>query len=161
MNKLITKLVLVTVLAVSFISCSKDDETQPPIPVTTSPNIIDDWNLEKYGFMNDANTIENEFDWSSDCASKKDFLILNVTNTFTVNYFSSACENTFFAQENGTYTLNASNDRLTISGGTDWDGFYAVLTLTNTELVLKKIPDQGVSNKLGNVNFYKFSRRGE
>lgn len=156
----INKLVLiVSIVVLSLISCSKDDEQIINVPVETSPTIVDDWSIEKYGYMDNNNVIENEYDWSSDCSVKKDYLILNAPSTFTVNYFSSACESTFYAQENGAYTLNATNDRLTLTGGTDWDGAYTILTLSATELVLKRIPAQGSTNKLGNVNFYKFSRR--
>lgn len=153
MKNVIKKLALVLVVGLTLMSCSKDDA-----PTDNSSTIIDDWAIEKYGYMDDANAVVIEYDWSSDCSTKRDYLILNAPNTFTVNYFSNACESTFFSQENGAYTLNATNDRLTISGGTDWDGYYAVLTLTNTELVIKRIPTSGVVNKLG-MNFYKLSRR--
>lgn len=155
MKKMITKLVLVLVLTVAFISCSKDDAPAN----NNSLTIIDDWSIEKYGYMDNANVIESEYDWSSDCTTKKDYLILNAPNTFTVNYFSDACESTFFAQENGTYSLNTANDRLTISGGTDWDGYYAVLTLTDTELVIKRVQAPAITDKLAVANYYKLSRR--
>lgn len=154
------KLAILTIAVVSLFSCSKDD-APAPTPVNQAVTIIDDWSLEKTGNMDASNTITQENDWSHDCTTKKDNLILTAPNNFTINYFSAACEATFFYQEVGTYTVNTSNDRLVIAGGTDWDGNYAILTLSQTELVLKQIPTGAkTANKLpGAPNYYKFSRR--
>lgn len=153
------KLALLVLTMVSLNSCSKDDAPAalPIIPLLT---IIDDWSIEKTGFMDASNNITQENDWSHDCPSKKDYLTLTAPNTFNIKYFSGACENTFFYQENGNYSLNVANNRLTISGGTDWDGYYAILTLNQTELVLKSVPvGSKIANKLPSTNYYKFSRR--
>lgn len=156
------KLAFLTLAVVSLFSCSKDDAPALP-PVLPAVTIIDDWSLEKTGNMDVSNTITQENDWSHDCTTKKDYLILTAPNNFTINYFSAACEATYFAREVGTYTLNDTNDRLVISGGTDWDGNYAILTLTQTELLLKKVSLGGkMASKLKlppSNNYYKFSRR--
>lgn len=149
------KIVLLIFITCLSLSCSNDDGQ--------SVSIVDEWSFEKTGTMdNDTYEITNEDEWISDCSTKKDYIILTSSNTFTANFFTSACESTFFAQENGSYTLNATNDILTISGGTDWDSTYKIVTLNETELILKIEP--GVSdgkniNRLPEYNFIKFSRR--
>jgi hypothetical protein len=149
------KLILLTFIAFLSLSCSKDDDGQ-------SVSIVNDWAIEKVGYMNASNEVTSEDDWSHDCSSKKDHMILTSSENFTFNYFSSACESTFFAQESGMYSFDEANDRLTISGGTDWDATYDVISLTETELVLKIIvgvSENRINARLGENNYYKFSRR--
>lgn len=150
------KLIFIVLTAFTFLSCSKDDVVENPIPM---PSIVDDWSIEKYGYMDDSNAIETEYNWDSDCTNNKDHILFTITNNFTANYFTSACEDPFFAQENGSFSLNTANKRITISGGTDWDGSYTILKLTNTNLVLKRVQTSGVTYKLPSTNFYKFLRR--
>ena len=145
---------LILILTV-LISCSNDDDN-------LSPTIVDVWSIEKVGYMNASNDVTTEYDWSHDCSTKTDHMVLTSTENFTFNYYSAACENTFFAQEIGAYSFDESNNRLTISGGTDWDGNYNVISLTETELLLKIIvgvSENRINDRLGENNYYKFSRR--
>ena len=146
------KLILLTLITFLSLSCSNDDDGQ-------SISIVDDWTIEKIGNMNSSNEVTSEEDWSHDCSANKDHMILNSSENFTFNYFSSACESTFFYQEEGMYSFDEANDRLTISGGTDWDATYDVISLTQTELILKLSADELRNARLPRYNYYKFSRR--
>ena len=146
------KLFLLTFITFLSLSCSKDDDGQ-------SVSIVNDWAIEKVGYMNASNEVTSEEDWSHDCSSKKDHMILTSSENFTFNYFSSACESAFFAQESGAYSFDESNDLLIISGGTDWDASYDVISLTQTELTLKLSADGSSNARLPRYNYYKFSRR--
>lgn len=145
------KLILLSLITFLSLSCSNDD--------SQSVSIVDDWTIEKIGVMNVSNEVTSEEDWSHDCSANKDHMILNSSENFIFNYFSSACESTFFYQEEGMYSFDVANDRLTISGGTDWDATYDVISLTQTELILKLSADELRNARLPRYNYYKFSRR--
>lgn len=146
------KLILLTLITFLSLSCSNDDDSQ-------SVSIVSDWTIEKIGVMNVSNEVTSEEDWSHDCSANKDHMILNSSENFTFNYFSSLCESTFFNQEEGMYSYDEANDRLTISGGTDWDATYDVISITQTELILKLSSDEVINDRLPLYNYYKFSRR--
>ena len=55
------------------------------------------------------------------------------------------------------YSFDVANDRLTISGGTDWDATYDVISLSQTELILKISADELKNARLPSYNYYKFS----
>ena len=155
------KLAVLVLTMVLFASCSKDDAPQPnPAPIAAAPTILDDWNWESSGFINASNQVTKEGIRDNGCPSKKDAFLFNQTGSFSATYFSSACENTFFYQETGTYSLNATQDVLTIGGNTttatDWDGSYSIVSLTATTLELKRLPTNGQALR---VNYYRFSRR--
>lgn len=145
------KLILLTFITFLSLSCSNDD--------SQSVSIVDEWTMEKIGNMNASNEVTSEEDWSHDCLTNKDHMILNSSENFTFNYFSSSCESTFFYQEVGMYSFDEANDRLIISGGTDWDATYDVISLTQTELILKLSADEVRNARLPRYNYYKFSRR--
>lgn len=145
------KFVLFAFITFLSLSCSNDD--------SQSVLIVDDWSIEKIGVMNTSNEVTSEEDWSHDCSAIKDFMILNSSENFIFNYINSSCES-FFYQEDGIYSFDEANDRLTISGGTDWDATYDVISLTQTELILKSSAEEGGRNtRLPRYNYYKFSRR--
>ncbi len=146
------KLILLTLITFLSLSCSNDDDGQ-------SVSIVSDWTIEKIGVMNVSNEVTSEEDWSHDCSANKDHMILNSSENFTFNYFSSPCESAFFNQEVGMYSFDEANDRLIISGGTDWDATYDVISLTQTELILKVSADEARNARLPRYNYYKFSRR--
>jgi hypothetical protein len=141
------KLILLTFITFLSLSCSNDDDSQ-------SVSIEGNWTIEKTGIMDSSNEVTSEEDWSHDCLTNKNYIILNSLENFTFNYFSSACEATFFGQQNGTYSLNSANGTLVISGGTDWDNNYTIIRLTERELILRHPSFPRNVN-----NFTKFSRR--
>ncbi|AIM37370.1 hypothetical protein KO02_12215 [Sphingobacterium sp. ML3W] len=106
MKKLFTFLLIITTL--SFISCSKDDDTKPSI------SIIGKWKLLKASFYNPVTKTDNEFNIDYNPYLTLDYKSGNQVEISGYNTNNKFVTNTYSYSENGSnnYEIKISESKI-------------------------------------------------
>ncbi|WP_417940637.1 hypothetical protein [Flavobacterium sp. RS13.1] len=127
MKKILTTSLLVLVTAL-FFSCSNDDEKTP------EPTIIGKWEYYKDGSMNSAGE-EYWVDYNKICTTQNNFIEFTASNFSETNY-SFGCQK---YNNSGTYTNKDKEIRFFYNGNAEATFYYVILSVSETELKVKKI----------------------
>ncbi len=141
MNKL---LLFVSVLALTFTSCSSDDDSNNSQLTINSQNILGKWYI-KGGTINEGSFVN----YNHDCNTDKDFQEFFENGELTFNGYNTECE--LNEVEMSLWVLNGNI--LTVSN-TNFDPIiyeytYEIESLTSSELILQ----QTVTEEEGMVTY--------
>lgn len=125
-------ILLVSIVALSTSSCSKEDSTPAPVAVET-PKLEGKWIYSKEGSIANGQEVLTNYDHTTGCS--KDFLQINSNGTGADNYYiSNASTSCVIDADAFTYTKN--NNTLTIIEPTE-TYTAEILLLSLTELKIK------------------------
>lgn len=148
---------IICTLALGFLvlSCSKDED---------SATVVATWDRNQYGTIASDGTVSNLTDYIHSCPSEKDNFSFTTNGVFedeelydnSVDAAKSQLTGCSSYKDNGTYALNGSTLTLTYTNEGAYDVVYEVVSLTETELKLKK--PTSIKSRF-DANYYTFTRR--
>lgn len=156
------KIICMLALALTAFSCSKDED---------AATVVATWDRNQEGTIAADGTVSNLVNYGHDCTLEKDNFSFTSNGDFKEEYLypnsaveatpaktteSTACENEFYI---GTYALNGSTLTLTFTDEDNYNEVYEVVSLTATELKLKRKTSDLSRTTMSSVNYYTFTKR--
>lgn len=150
---------IICTLALAFIalSCSKDED---------SASVVATWDRNQVGTIAADGTVSNLENYDHFCSSEKDNFAFTNNGIFKEEELysnsvvevvktteSTPCE---VDENNGTYVLNGSTLTLTFTNDGTYDIVYEVISLSETELKLKRAASVKARDS---YNYYTFTKR--
>ncbi|TDD98752.1 lipocalin family protein [Flavobacterium cellulosilyticum] len=127
MKKIKLLFVTVLVLSVFFSSCTKDEG---PVDMAL---VIGKWNFNKTSFTQGViTTAESEYS-GNEAGCSKDYIEIKSGGVAKAGDYTSGC---VLSQQEGTWVANGNSLKVTVTGSS-LGGDFQVVSVTNTEMVLK------------------------
>ncbi len=150
------KIICMLALALTAFSCSKDED---------AATVVATWDRNQVGTIAADGKVSNLVNYEHDCTLEKDNFSFTSNGVFKVEeLYNNSVEvdksqlTTCDSDEyNGTYALNGTTLALTYTDDVA-DEVYEVVSLTATELKLKKVANLKRTT-MSSTNYYTFTKR--
>jgi hypothetical protein len=155
------KIICILALALTAFSCSKDED---------AVTVVATWDRNQVGTIAADGTVSNLVNYTHYCPSEKDNFSFTSNGVFKSEELNdnSAVEVTLAKtsesiactsyEDNGTYALNGSTLTLTFTNHGTYNEVYEVVSLTATELKLKRAASVKRTT-MSSSNYYTFTKR--
>lgn len=152
------KIICMLALALTAFSCSEDED---------AATVVATWDRSQVGTIAADGTVSNLVNYTHYCPSEKDNFSFTSSGVFKSEELednsapaktseSVACES---YEDNGTYALNGSTLTLTFTDDGTYNEVFEVVSLTATELKLKRQASELSRTTMSSANYYTFTKR--